>query len=64
MAYCGSFNIYEINHNPADSVILDAVTMVFTIDHHIINSAMVEDMDPHQEGLLEIHSDPEVVPNP
>lgn len=40
MADCGSFNIYEINYNLADSIILDALTTVFTIDHHIINSTM------------------------
>lgn len=52
LADCGSFNIYEINHNPADSTISDATTMIFTIDHHIINSAMAKDMAPDQKEVI------------
>lgn len=50
LADCSSFNIYEINQNPEESIILDAMTMVFTIDHPITNSAIGKMMGPDQEG--------------
>lgn len=43
LADTGSFNIYEINHNPAHPIISDAITMVLTIDHLKINSAIAVD---------------------
>lgn len=53
MADSGSLIIYEISHNPADSIILDAVTIVLTIDYHTKSiQPWQQTMAPDQDGVI------------